>query len=64
MGHASFLIGSDILWFNYVLRDIYKILKIENEKREDRGLRGEVPSTSIDSEKMESPKRKNSKIEF
>lgn len=27
MGHGSFLLSSDILWFNYVLKDIYKILK-------------------------------------
>jgi len=26
MGHASFLINSDITWFNFVLRDIYKLL--------------------------------------
>lgn len=30
MGHASFLINSDITWFNFVLKDIYKILKIED----------------------------------
>jgi pimeloyl-ACP methyl ester carboxylesterase len=29
MGHASFLINNDITWFNYALRDIYKILDEE-----------------------------------
>jgi lysosomal acid lipase/cholesteryl ester hydrolase len=29
MGHASFLINNDITWFNFVLRDIYKIIEGE-----------------------------------
>jgi lysosomal acid lipase/cholesteryl ester hydrolase len=27
MGHASFLINNDITWFNFILRDIYKIME-------------------------------------
>ena len=27
MGHASFLINNDITWFNYILRDIYKLME-------------------------------------
>lgn len=47
MGHASFLINSDITWFNFILRDIYKIIEIdskncnENSKKE-RSMKNKV----------------------
>jgi len=31
MGHASFLISNDIVWFNDVLKDIYKIVEINKK---------------------------------
>lgn len=30
MGHASFLLNSDMTWFNFVLHDLYKVIKFEN----------------------------------
>jgi hypothetical protein len=30
MGHASFLINSDITWFNFILRELYKITHVES----------------------------------
>jgi len=30
MGHASFMLNSNIAWFNFVLHDIYKVIKMDN----------------------------------
>ena len=29
MGHTSFMLNSNITWFNFVLQDIYKVMKSE-----------------------------------
>ena len=35
MGHTSFMLNSNITWFNFVLQDIYKIMKMEGLIKEN-----------------------------
>lgn len=55
MGHSSFLINNDITWFNYVLRDIYKILEKEKCVKSDMVKNNNIKSASTDTSTNLSP---------
>jgi lysosomal acid lipase/cholesteryl ester hydrolase len=63
MGHASFLINNDITWFNFVLRDIYQILKNEQIIKNKTNLEENSKTIEIDTVKHQEIHSESKKIE-
>ena len=61
MGHVSFMINSDITWFNNVLRDLYQIINPKSKYKTKKSSE-EITSTNDNSLNINNSPNSNASI--